>query len=411
MKRMLCAALALMLLLTACAQTETPPAETPATDSGVNETAEPERPSEETPLVSGNDPAEAMRAVLDSQAAFYDVDKDEVIALDTYLKRAEEARATLPSNQTDFLLGSFCNDGGMQAIVSVNGDRFLCDYFLVLHWYNGTVYGESSDTYRTFSNFKTDGSYDWSLEGTNYGRSYLVFDGEKFAPDVYLWTEPGPNDANGDYTGLYYHDDKEISEDAFSALYEKELEKPDAVWHTLTAEIVDIALNAVTAPGNGEEPAPDNGLPAPAATEAEAQVFALYREYLAGKQTTQVVCITYGHDAGKREVSYMENTFQPPDVYEVDREQYIVWRVTHFTLLDLDGDGVRELILDISNGGVGMYEIFHCWNGQLFDNGQWERAFCDLRADGTFTGSGGADSHSIYRTYFQEGVMEKEVSA
>ena len=92
----------------------------------------------------------------------------------------------------------------MQAIVSVNGDRFLCDYFLVLHWYNGTVYGESSDTYRTFDNFKTDGSYDWSLEGSNYGRSFLAFDGEKFTPDVYLWTAPGPNDAYGRRTGVYY---------------------------------------------------------------------------------------------------------------------------------------------------------------------------------------------------------------
>ena len=411
MKRMLCAALALMLLLTACAQTETPPAESPDTDSGANESVEQERPLDEASLVSGDDPAEAMRAVLDSHAAFYDVDKDEVITLDTYLKRAEEARATLPSNGADFLLGSFCNDGGMQAIVSVNGDQFLCDYFLVLHWYNGTVYGEASWTYRTFWSFKTDGSYDWSFGGLNYGRNYLAFDGEKLASEAYLWTEPGHNDANGDYTGLYYHDDKEISEDAFLALYEKELEKPDAVWHTLTAEIVDIALNAVTAPGEGEEQEPDNGLPAPAATEAEAQAFGLYREYLAGKQAAQAVCITYNHDTDKREVSYMENTFQPPDVYEVDREQSIVWRVIYFTLLDLDGDGVRELILDTSNGGVGIYEIFHCWNGQLFDNGQWDRAFCDLRADGTFIGSAGADSHSIIRAYFQEGVMEKETSA
>ena len=411
MKRLLCAALALMLLLTACTQSETPPAEPADTDSGTNEPAEPERPLDEVPLVSGDDPAEAMRAVLDSQAAFYDVDKDEVITLDTYLKRAEEARATLPSSEADFLLGSFCNDGGIQAIVSVNGDRFLCDYFLVLHWCNGTVYGEASWTYRTFGSFKTDGSYDWSSGGINYGRSYLAFDGEKFAPDVYLWTESGPNDANGDYTGLYYHNAKEISKDAFSALYEKELEKPDAEWRTLTTKAVDIALNAVTAPGNGEEQAPDNGLPAPAATEAEAQAFALYQEYLAGKQTAQVVCTTYNHDTDKREVSYMETAFQPPDVYEVDREQNMVWRVDNFTLLDLDGDGVRELILDTSNGGVGMYEIFHCWNGQLFDNGQWERAFCDLRTDGTFTGSGGADSHSIIRAYFQEGVMEKEESA
>mgnify|MGYP006939728962 FL=1 len=41
---------------------------------------------EEAPLVSGDDPAEAMRAVLDSQASFYDEDKEEVTTLRTYLK-------------------------------------------------------------------------------------------------------------------------------------------------------------------------------------------------------------------------------------------------------------------------------------------------------------------------------------
>ena len=208
---------------------------------------------------------------------------------------------------------------------------------------------------------------------------------------------------------LLYYDDKKFREDAFYALYARELEKPDAVWHTLTAEIVDNVLNAAASPGSGEEQEPDSGHPAPAATEAEAQAFWLYREYLAGKRAAQVVCITYNEH--KREASYLENTFQPPDVYEADLEQGIIWRVTDFTLLDLDGDGVRELILSTSNGGVGNYEIFHCWNGQMFDNEQWERAFCNLQADGTFTGSGGADSHSIYRACFQEGVMEKAESA
>ena len=50
MRRMLCAALALMLLLTACVQTETPPAELSGAASDADETAEPEYPVEETPL-------------------------------------------------------------------------------------------------------------------------------------------------------------------------------------------------------------------------------------------------------------------------------------------------------------------------------------------------------------------------
>lgn len=409
MKRLFCAALALMLLLTACAQTETLPEESPDTDSELNETEEPE-PLAEAPLVSGDDPAEAMRAVLTSQASFYDVDAEKAATLYTYLDWAEEGDYEAPSgSRTDFLLGSFCDDGGMQAIVSVNGDHFLCESFLILHWYNGTVYGESSDTFRTFWSFKTDGSYDWSLEGTNYGRSYLAFDGENFAPEVYLWTKPGPNDANGDYTGLYYHDDKEVSEDEFSALYAQELEKPDAVWRTLTAEQVDAALSAAGASVKAEEPTVDDALPVPAVMEADTRALALYREYLAGKRTAQQVSVTdYGD---RQEVTFTETAFQPPDVYGADQPQNMVWRADYFTLLDLDGDGVRELILSTTNGSVDMYEVFSCWNGQLFDNGVGGvRSFEDLRTDGTFTGSGGAGSQYLCRAGFREGVMEEEFS-
>ena len=116
MRRMLCAALALMLLLTACVQTETPPAEFSGAASDADETAEPEYPLEEVPLVSGDDPAEAMGAVLTSQASFYDVDKDEATTLSNYLKRAEETRAALPSRRAGFLQAASAATAGCRPL-------------------------------------------------------------------------------------------------------------------------------------------------------------------------------------------------------------------------------------------------------------------------------------------------------
>ena len=178
--------------------------------------------------------------------------------------------------------------------------------------------------------------------------------------------------------------------------------QPDA------AEDVDAALNAVDDPAEAEEQAAGD-LPVPAAMEADARALALYREYLAGKRTAQQVSVTdYGD---RQEVSFTETAFQPPDVYQVDAAQNMVWQADFFTLLDLDGDGVRELILSTTNGSVDLYEIFNCWNGQLFDNGiGGVRSFGDLRTDGTFTGSGGAGSRYLCRAGFREGVMEEEFS-
>lgn len=66
-----------------------------------------------------------------------------------------------------------------------------------------------------------------------------------------------------------------------------------------------------------------------------------------------------------------------------------------FTAIDLDGDGVREMVLRLQVGESDFYgfEILRQQDGQVYGYTLVYRAFMDLKTDGTFSfSSGAADS-------------------
>ena len=148
------------------------------------------------------------------------------------------------------------------------------------------------------------------------------------------------------------------------------------------ALMLTIALTSCAGdPAEGlPEASPEETVPlsVPAALEADAQALTLYREYLTGERAAQEVLIQDSESG--REIHFTPTTFQPPDLYEADAyNDGMLWRVEQFTLSDLDGDGVRELLLYTSNSGAGAYEILTCCDGELYVNTRWPRGFRDLR--------------------------------
>lgn len=68
-----------------------------------------------------------------------------------------------------------------------------------------------------------------------------------------------------------------------------------------------------------------------------------------------------------------------------------VFKVTHFTVLDMDGDKVPEVVLELSVGDEPeFYEVLHYSNGVVYGYLIVYRGLEDLKADGTFRFSSGA---------------------
>jgi len=65
--------------------------------------------------------------------------------------------------------------------------------------------------------------------------------------------------------------------------------------------------------------------------------------------------------------------------------------IQKFTLLDLDGDGVDEIVLDLAfiEGVTVAYAIFHEQDGEILEYTEVARGLQNLKADGTFGYSGG----------------------
>lgn len=76
--------------------------------------------------------------------------------------------------------------------------------------------------------------------------------------------------------------------------------------------------------------------------------------------------------------------------------------VPKFAIVDLDGDGMNEIVLWIRYFYDEGFEVLHYREGEVYGYHFWYRAFMNLKADGTFIGSGGAADTSIMSMKFTE---------
>ena len=89
-------------------------------------------------------------------------------------------------------------------------------------------------------------------------------------------------------------------------------------------------------------------------------------------------------------------------VYGEDGETAYIAEPVSYTLVDMDADGTRELIADISPSTV--YMVFHQdpTDGKIYGFQFFPRSLQSLKADGSFAGSASADSVWFCRMAFAD---------
>ena len=135
-------------------------------------------------------------------------------------------------------------------------------------------------------------------------------------------------------------------------------------------------------------------------TPPDAQAENLYADFFSGDVTVTANLINAGVDATTA-------SFREPDVYAtkgVDGSD-MDWTIKSFALLDLDGDGTDELVLDIDFSGEEEYVILTCYDGVVYANQVVYRGFLLPKADGTFEWSNGAFDNGASRACFENGVL------
>lgn len=109
-------------------------------------------------------------------------------------------------------------------------------------------------------------------------------------------------------------------------------------------------------------------------TPPDAQAGSLYEDFFTGDVTVTANLINAGVEATTA-------SFRAPAVYAtkgVDGSD-MDWTITRFALLDLDGDGADELVLNIDFSGEEEYVILTCYDGAVYANQVVYRGFCRRR--------------------------------
>lgn len=84
-----------------------------------------------------------------------------------------------------------------------------------------------------------------------------------------------------------------------------------------------------------------------------------------------------------------------------------ILKVTHFTVMDMDGDGVPEVVLELAvDNNPEFYEILHYMDDTVYGYNIVYRGLEGLKADGTFQYSNGAADNGYGKLKFQSNGYE-----
>lgn len=84
-----------------------------------------------------------------------------------------------------------------------------------------------------------------------------------------------------------------------------------------------------------------------------------------------------------------------------------VYKLTHFAVVDMDGDGTPEVILELTVGKyVEYYEVLHYMNNKVTGYIQVLRGFGDLKTDGTVFYSGSAFNNGYLKLSFKANACD-----
>ena len=84
-------------------------------------------------------------------------------------------------------------------------------------------------------------------------------------------------------------------------------------------------------------------------------------------------------------------------------------QVKNFSILDMNGDGIPEMVIEITRAGIK--NVFHYEKGNLYGYTFYSRGMNALKKDGSFTASAGSAHTYFQKLRFIDGVCSFEVLA
>ena len=86
-------------------------------------------------------------------------------------------------------------------------------------------------------------------------------------------------------------------------------------------------------------------------------------------------------------------------------------KASHFAVVDMDADGIPEVVLKLSTGFDGSFEVLHYENGTVYGFNFVFRGLLSLSKDGMYFGSSGASDNSVLKASSIKDTYKAEEAA
>ena len=134
--------------------------------------------------------------------------------------------------------------------------------------------------------------------------------------------------------------------------------------------------------------------PAPAQAAGSAVALEAYKAVLQNKMTF------YSTDDQK---SYNLNEF---DYWS--EQSKLPLKVVCFAVVDMDDDGIPEVVLELTSGFDDAFEVLHYEDGKVYGFNRSYRGMTGLTSDGIYLGSNGAADGGLYKASIAKETYEQE---
>lgn len=296
------------------------------------------------------------------------------------------------ANPIRFCLLDLDRDGKQELLLWLRAGEDNHAGYWVLRYQGGDIWGYSL-SYRSFDQLKADGSFQWSGGSSDYGIGTMVFENCTWSITRSAGYEAAFNDDGSLARERYYLNGEDATHAEVLLAYEAQKAKENAPWASFTDETLTRAGIAVLDTVPEETPA----------SISRGKMIDILSGFDVFYDRTTEEYITLGE--------FLSDYSAPMDV----NLEY-----SGVTAADLDGDGIEEVLLQISIPDIGpvdtlvLHSQYKTVHGRLYAY----RELYNLKADGTFFRSGGASDHGPARMEFgdewmspyidDEGFDEKE---
>ena len=200
-------------------------------------------PEPETPpsyFLEDTAPIDALRAVLDEEAAFRMATSWDWYTLDR-LDAALFGGISDDICPESFSVIDLDQDGAPEVVVLSN-NHIHSEPILILRYQDGVVYGYE-EYGRTFDGLKEDGTFSYSSSASTGGTGRVKFEKDAWMEEAALWiTQPIFTQEEGSF----YHNGQRITGWEYDRLTAQQDAKPDALWYDFTPDNIAAVFSQPT---------------------------------------------------------------------------------------------------------------------------------------------------------------------